>query len=41
MVDFVTLVVFIGLASLGLRTMPLRKALMAGALLVNLYVLPL
>jgi hypothetical protein len=33
--------VFIGLASLGFRAMPLRKALMTIALVVTLYVLPL
>jgi hypothetical protein len=41
MVEFAALVVFIGLASLGFRAMPLRKALMTVALVVTLYVLPL
>ena len=41
MVEFATLVVFIGLASLGIRIMPLRKAVMTIALVATLYVLPL
>lgn len=40
MVEFAALVVFIGLASLGFRHMPLRKAIMTVALVVTLYVLP-
>lgn len=40
MVEFAALVVFIGLASLGLRTMPLRKAVMTIALVGTLYLLP-
>jgi hypothetical protein len=41
MVEFAALVVFIGLASLGLRYMPRRKAVMVGALVATLYLLPL
>jgi hypothetical protein len=41
MVEFAAFVVFIGLASLGLRAMPRRKALMAIALVATLYLLPL
>lgn len=41
LVEFAALVVFIGLASLGIRVMPLRKAIMAVALVATLYVLPL
>ncbi len=41
LVEFATLVVFIGLASLGIRTMPWRKAVMVVALVVTLYALPL
>jgi hypothetical protein len=41
LVEFATLVVFIGLASLGIRSMPPRKAIMAIALIGTLYVLPL
>lgn len=41
MVEFAALVVFIGLASLGLRAMPARKAIMTAALVGTLYVLPL
>lgn len=40
MVEFATLVVFIGLASLGIREMYRRKAIMLGALILTLYVLP-
>lgn len=41
MVEFAALVVFIGLASLGFRDMPFRKAVMSVALVVTLYVVPL
>jgi hypothetical protein len=41
MVEFAALVVFLGLASLGLRHMPWRKAVMVGALVATLYLLPL
>ncbi len=41
LVEFAALVVFIGLASLGLRVMPWRKATMIIALVATLYVLPL
>lgn len=41
MVEFATLVVFIGLASLGVRRMPWRKAAMVLALVATLYLLPL
>jgi hypothetical protein len=41
MVEFATLVVFIGLASLGIRAMYARKAVMAIALVATLYLLPL
>lgn len=40
LVEFAALVVFIGLASLGLRVMPWRKATMVIALVATLYVLP-
>lgn len=40
MVEFATLVVFIGLASLGFRAMLPRKAVMVGALVGTLYLLP-
>jgi hypothetical protein len=40
MVSFATLAVFIGLASLGLRHMPLGKAIMSVALVGTLYLLP-
>jgi hypothetical protein len=40
MVEFATLVVFIGLASLGIRHMEPRKAVMAIALIGTLYLLP-
>ena len=40
MVEFAALVVFIGLAALGFRVMPLRKAVMVVALVATLYVLP-
>ncbi|MCY7413574.1 MAG: DUF2142 domain-containing protein [Salinibacterium sp.] len=41
MVEFATLVVFIGLASLGIRDMHPRKAIMTVALVATLYLLPL
>lgn len=41
MVEFASLVVFIGLASLGIRAMPRRKAVMTVALVGTLYLLPL
>lgn len=41
MVEFATLAVFLGLASLGLRFMPARKAIMVLALVATLYILPL
>jgi hypothetical protein len=41
MVEFAALVVFIGLASLGIRAMHARKAVMTVALVATLYVLPL
>lgn len=41
LVEFAALVVFIGLASLGLRFMPWRKATMTVALVATLYLLPL
>jgi hypothetical protein len=41
LVEFAALVVFIGLASLGLRVMPWRKAAMVIALVATLYFLPL
>jgi len=40
MVEFATLVVFIGLASLGIRAMYARKAVMTIALVATLYLLP-
>ncbi len=40
MVSFATLAVFVGLASLGLREMPWRKAVMTVALVATLYLLP-
>lgn len=40
MVEFATLVVFIGLASLGIRAMHQRKAIMTMALVGTLYLLP-
>jgi len=40
MVEFTTIVVFIGLASLGIRAMYTRKAVMIGALVATLYLLP-
>ena len=40
MVEFATMVVFIGLASLGFRAMYPRKAVMIGALVATLYFLP-
>lgn len=40
MVEFATLVVFIGLASLGIRAMYRRKAIMTAALVATLYLLP-
>jgi hypothetical protein len=40
MVSFATLSVFIGLASLGLRHMPVSKAIMTAALVGTLYLLP-
>lgn len=40
-VEFATLAVFIGLASMGLRYMPARKAIMTVALVATLYILPL
>lgn len=40
MVSFATIAVFIGLASLGLRHMPWRKAVMTVALVGTLYLLP-
>ena len=40
MVEFATLAVFIGLASLGLRRMHATKAIMAIALIATLYLLP-
>lgn len=40
-VEFATLVVFIGLASLGIRAMYARKAVMTVALVATLYFLPL
>ena len=39
-VEFATLVVFIGLASLGIRTMFAKKAIMTVALVATLYALP-
>lgn len=41
MVEFSTLVVFIGLASLGIRDMHARKAIMTMALVATLFILPL
>lgn len=41
MVEFATLVVFVGLASLGIRAMHPRKSVMAVALVATLYALPL
>lgn len=40
MVEFATIAVFIGLASLGIRVMPPRKAIMTVALVATLYALP-
>jgi hypothetical protein len=40
LVEFAALVVFVGLASLGLRSMPWRKAAMVMALIATLYLLP-
>lgn len=40
LVEFAALAVFIGLASLGIRSMNPRKAIMAGALIATLYLLP-
>jgi hypothetical protein len=40
MVEFATLAVFIGLASLGIRAMYARKAVMTVALVATLYLLP-
>jgi hypothetical protein len=40
LVEFAALVVFIGLAALGFRVMPVRKAIMVVALVVTLYALP-
>lgn len=41
LVEFATIAVFIGLASLGIRSMPWRKATMLIALVATLYVVPL
>lgn len=41
MVEFATLVVFIGLASLGIRAMGAKKSIMTLALVATLYLLPL